>query len=148
MSSTLDKRFVMKLSDRMYDILESLQYGSLYMIAAFIGGVGLDFAFPVFDDNKEINMVILETVAQCLSLIILVYIVRTGVRSIPFLFPILKNSGFTPYMTNEYEGEMMMGLIFLGVQFNLIQKIDKIARALYELFYEEERIIQNGKGKK
>ena len=51
-------------------------------------------------------------------------------------------------MTNEYEGEMMMGLIFLGVQFNLIQKIDKIARALYELFYEEERIIQNGKGKK
>jgi hypothetical protein len=134
----------MKLSDRMYDILESVQYGSLYMVAAFIGGVGLDFAFPVFDNKKVINTVILETIAQCLSLIVLVYIVRTGVRSIPFLFPVTKNSGFTPYMTNEYEGEMMMGLIFLGVQFNLIQKIDKIARAMYEFFYKEERVIQNG----
>ena len=47
-------------------------------------------------------------------------------------------------MTNEYEGEMMMGLIFLGVQFNLIHKIDKIARALYEYFYEEERVIKDG----
>jgi len=134
----------MKLSHRMYDILESVQYGSLYMITAFIGGVGLDFAFPVFDDNKTINMVILETVAQCLSLIILVYIVRTGVRNIPFMFPIPQNSSFTPYMTNEYEGEMMMGLIFLGVQFNLIHKIDKIARSMYEFFYEEERVVENG----
>lgn len=131
----------MKLSDRIYDILESIQYGSLYMIAAFIGGVGLDILFPVFDNKKPINTVILETIAQCLSLIVLVYILRVIIGNIPFIFPIHHNSGFTPYMTYEYEGEMMMGFVFLGVQLNLIRKIDKIAKALY---LEEKKVIENG----
>jgi len=134
----------MKLSDRIYDILESVQYGSLYMITAFLGGVGLDFLFPHFDDKKPLNYIVLETVAQCLSLIVLVYILRVCIGGIPFLFPIHRNSDFTPYMTNEYEGEIMMGFIFLGVQLNLIRKINKIASSLYEFFYKEKREIENG----
>lgn len=123
-----------------YNILESVQYGVLYMLAAFIGGVGLDYLFPVYDPKKKLGAVVREVTAQCLLLILLVYFIRMNVKSVPLLFS-LKGAprGYKPYSTAEFNGEMMMGFVFLGCQLNLINKIDLIADKLYTLYFKEER---------
>jgi hypothetical protein len=126
---------------RIYHILESLQYGILYMIAAFIGGVGLDSLFPKFKKETPILQLFYEIALQCLLLILVVYYIRYNIKHIPFIFPIHKGSGFIPYTTPEYNGEMMMGLIFLGSQLQLIRKIDLFSQKLYTYFFQNEQIL-------
>ena len=123
-----------------YNMMESIQYGMLYMLAAFIGGVGLDYLFPVYEPKKNVWIVAREVVAQCLLLILLVYFIRMNVKSVPLLFS-LKGAprGYKPYSTAEFNGEMMMGFVFLGCQLNLINKIDLIADKIYKWYFKEER---------
>ena len=126
---------------RMYHILESIQYGVLYMVAAFIGGVGLDFSFPHYDPQKPVAEIRSEVMYQCIALVVTVLVVRSLVKSIPFLFPVPKGLNFVPYKTAEFNGEMMMGFVFLGCQLNLIQKLDFLAGRLYNWLFDEERKV-------
>jgi hypothetical protein len=126
---------------RMYHILESIQYGVLYMVAAFIGGVGLDFSFPHYDPKKPVAEIRSEVMYQCIALVVTVLVVRSLVKSIPFLFPVPKGLNFVPYKTAEFNGEMMMGFVFLGCQLNLIQKLDFLAGRLYNWLFDEERKV-------
>ena len=129
----------MKLHARFYHILESIQYGILYLLAAFAGGVSLDFTFPHFDDAKPTGVIFYESSFQCILLVLVVYIVRFIVKCVPILFPIAKGTGYIPYRTAEFNGEMMMGFVFLGSQLNLIRKIDELASRLYVWLFTEER---------
>jgi hypothetical protein len=140
----------MRGKTRLYHILESLQYGILYLIAAFIGGVGLDFTFPHADDTKTTGVLFREVTLQCLLLILVVYFVRYCVKSVPILFPIMPGSSYVPYQTAEFDGEMMMGLVFLSSQLNLLQKISTLSHRLYEYLFDEERIVKGDlvRGKK
>ena len=108
----------MKPHAQFYHILETVQYGLLYMIAAFIGGVTLDFIFPPFSKSIELTKLIYEIMGQCTLLVLIVYVIRYGIKHIPILFPVASGSGYTPYKTNEFDGEMMMGLVFLSSQLN------------------------------
>lgn len=126
---------------RMYHILESIQYGILYMVAAFIGGVSLDFSFPHYDPKKPVAEIRREVMYQCIALVITVLVVRSVVKSVPFLFPVPKGLNFVPYKTAEFNGEMMMGFVFLGCQLNLIQKLDFLAGRLYVWLFNEERKV-------
>ena len=133
----------MKANIRFYHILESIQYGLLYMIAAFMGGVSLDFSFPYFTEDIETRELFRQTAFQCLLLILVVYFTRYIIKKVPLLFP--TSRGFVPYTTPEFNGEMMMGLIFLGSQLNLIQKIDLLSKRLYTYFYMEENNVKDDK---
>jgi hypothetical protein len=77
----------------------------------------------------------------------LTYFIRQLVTSVPFLFPIPRGIGFKPYLSDEFSGEMMMGLVFLGSQLHLIQKIDLLSTRLHHRFFEDEKYI-NGTTKK
>jgi len=140
----------MRGKTRLYHILESLQYGILYLIAAFIGGVGLDFTFPHADDTKTTGELFREVTLQCLLLILVVYFVRYCVKSVPILFPVGPGSSYVPYQTAEFDGEMMMGLVFLSSQLNLLQKISTLSHRLYEYLFDEERVVKGDlvRGKK
>jgi hypothetical protein len=131
----------MKGNMRLYHILESVQYGILYMVAAFIGGVGLDFSFAPYTEDISTREIFKEIFYQCVLLIVVVYCTRGLVKQVPLLFP--TSRGFIPYTTPEFNGEMMMGLIFLGSQLNLIQKIDLLAKRLYTYYYKEERVVKD-----
>jgi hypothetical protein len=133
----------MKVLAHLYHILESVQYGLFYMIAAFLGGVGLDFLFPKFTDTIEVKQLIFEITGQCMLLVILTYIIRTRINKIPILFPFSNGSGYKPYKTHEFDGEMMMGLVFLSSQLNLIWKIDLLAKKLYGTFQKEKKQLVN-----
>ena len=131
----------MKRNGHLYQVLESIQYGVFYMVLAFLGGVGLDFVFPPFSDKTNTDRLFLEVTGQCLSLIIVVYVIRYWIQSIPILFPFRSNSGYKPYSSAEFNGEMMMGLVFLSSQLNLLYKIDLISKRLYAYFFQEERAV-------
>jgi len=135
----------MKHHATIYNLLESVQYGFFYMVFAFLAGTGLDFLFPVFSNTIQTSVLVWEVTGQCMALIILTYFIRELIQSIPFLFPVPHGSGFKPYVSAEFEGEMMMGFVFLGVQLNLIHKIDLLAQKLYNWFFNEERVLQEKK---
>lgn len=130
----------MKRTASFYHVLESIQYGLLYLVAAFIAGVGLDFAFPVYNEKKPTNEVFKEVMLQCLALVVAVILVRFCVRSVPILFPV-RGSGYVPYHTPEFNGEMMMSFVFIASQLNLINKVNLIASRLYKVFFKDERRI-------
>lgn len=130
----------MKRTAGFYHVLESIQYGLLYLVAAFIAGVGLDFAFPVYDKKKPTNEVFKEVMFQCLALVVAVILVRYCVRSVPILFPV-HGSGYVPYHTPEFNGEMMMSFVFIASQLNLINKVNLLASRLYRVFFKDERRI-------
>jgi hypothetical protein len=132
----------MKFNPHFYSALESLQYGVLYLAAAFIGGVSLDFLFPHYDAEKPTEEVIREVVLQCLLLVLLVILIRYCIKQVPILFK--HSSNYIPYRVPEFNGEMMMGFVFLGCQINLIQKIDLLATKLYNQIFEEDRKIKDG----
>lgn len=134
----------MRTNIRFYHILESVQYGILYMIASFLGGVSLDFSFPHFTEDIQTWELFRQTAFQCILLVLVVYFTRYTIKKVPLLFPIKVGSGYIPYTTPEFNGEMMMGLIFLGSQLNLIQKIDLLSKRLYTYFYSEERGVKDG----
>ncbi len=129
---------------RVYHVLESLQYGLLYMLASFFGGVGLDFLFPRFKENTPTGLLFAEVAGQCSLLVLVVYFVRFLIKQVPILFPVMPGSKYIPDEVPEYSGEMMMGLIFLGSQLNLVQKIDLLAQRFYEFLFDKKRDVLGG----
>ena len=128
---------------RLYHLFESIQYAVLYMLSAFAGGVGLDFLFPVYDKNKQTWTLFREVTGQCLLLVLLVYFIRIQIKSVPLLFPIDgAPSNYVPYRTAEFNGEMMMGFVFLSSQLNLLNKIDLLSKRLYKWMFNEERVVE------
>lgn len=124
-----------------YSILEALQYGALYCLAAFAGGVGLDFTFPRYKKDTPTNELLREVVLQSLALIVVVFFIRLMIQQVPVLFPVPR--GYKPYETTEFNGEMMMGLIFLSSQVNLLAKIDELSKRLYKYYYAEEKVVEH-----
>jgi hypothetical protein len=133
----------MKHNHHFYSMLESVQYGVLYLFAAFFGGVSLDFSFPHYDPKKPIDIILREAILQSILLVLIVIVIRFFVKKVPILFPTPFN--YIPHRVPEFNGEMMMGFIFLGCQINLIQKIDFLATKLYNyLFYKDRKIKNKG----
>ena len=133
----------MKPIARFYHILESVQYGLLYMFSAFVGGTALDFSFPAFDPKTNQDTMTWEVLKQCVGLVIVVYLTRLFVKQVPILFPVTRGSAYVPYTTPEFNGEMMMGFVFLACQINLLQKVDFLATELYRRMLNEERYVKD-----
>lgn len=130
---------------RLMELLESIQYGVLYLIAGFGLGVALDYSFPAYNEDVKTSGLFLEVAIQCLILIILTYYLRKVIKVIPFLFVVdFTGSGKTkykPYQSEEYGGEVMIAIVLLGAQFNLIKKLDLLSRRFYKWLYDEEKTI-------
>ena len=131
-----------------YRMLESVQYGVLYLFFAFLGGVGLDYIFPSFTEKITTWELFREIMGQSLLLILTVFGIRYIVKGVPVVFPYPSGGrNYVPYQTAEFNGEMMMGFVFLGSQLNLIRKIDLLADRLYRLYFKEEKIAKYKAGR-
>jgi hypothetical protein len=123
---------------RIMELLENVQYGLGYMGLAFIIGVSLDYVFPKYDEEQDTRQVILEIALQIVLLIVGAFYIRKIVKIMPFLFVInfdIDGDGripkYRPYESTEFEGELMMGLVFVASQRNLLNKIDLVSERLY-----------------
>jgi hypothetical protein len=131
----------------LYRMLESVQYGTLYLFFAFLGGVGLDYIFPPFTEKIKTWELFREIMGQSLLLILTVFGIRYIVKGVPVVFPYPSGRNYVPYTTPEFNGEMMMGFVFLGSQLNLIRKIDLLADRLYKLYFKEEKVVKYDVGR-
>jgi hypothetical protein len=134
---------------RIMELLESFQYGIGYILICFFLGVGLDFLFPKFDEEIPTGQLFLEVTLQCLALIVFVFYGRKLVKVMPFLFFFTRSlfggkgvPKYRAYESTEYEGEVVIGFVLVATQTNLLKKLDKLSRSLYELMFGEERDIK------
>ncbi len=140
---------LVSLSDvRGMEILESLQYGFLYSIAAFFIGVTIDWGFPDFNEETKTQTLAIEVILQSLVVILAVFYLRKLVKVVPFLFAFhwAGASKYRPYESSEYSGEVVLSVIFFATQFNLIKKLDLLSRRFYKTLFREEKIIGESLG--
>ena len=138
---------LLRINDvRIMELLESFQYGIGYILICFFLGVGLDFLFPKFDEETPIGQLFAEVTLQCLALIVFVFYGRKLVKIMPFLFffnrSLFGGKGvpkYRAYESTEYEGEVVIGFVLVATQTNLLKKLDKLSRSLYELMFGEAR---------
>lgn len=131
---------------RLMELLESIQYGVLYLVFGFALGVTLDYSFPSYNERVKTWPLFLEVSLQCLLLIVLTYYLRKVIKIVPFLFMINSGKGYKPYESSEYGGEVMIAIVLLGAQFNLIKKLDLLSRRFYQWLYDEEKTIGESMG--
>lgn len=133
---------------RVMELLESLQYGILYLVLGFGLGVTLDYSFPAYKEDIRTWPLFVEVSLQCLLLIVLTYYLRKLIKIVPFLFMINtgKGTSYKPYQSEEYGGEVMIAIVLLGAQFNLIKKLDLLSRRFYAWLYDEEKVIGESMG--
>lgn len=134
---------------RLMELLESIQYGFAYLITGFSFGVGLDYAMPHYNENIKTGPLFLEILIQSLLMIIGTFYLRKLVKIMPFLFTVSfggAKAKYIPYQSEEYGGEVMIALVFLGAQFNFIKKLDLLSRRFYRWLYDEEKAVGSSLG--
>lgn len=122
---------------RINDIFESTQYGILYAIAAFIVGGTLNLLFAPFSEKVSTGQLAFQVFYELVLIIIGVYYLRKLVKVVPYLFDVRipGMTTFRPYLTTEYNGELVISLVFIGVQFRFIRKLDLLANRLYNILF-------------
>jgi hypothetical protein len=122
---------------RVNDLLESMQYGILYAIAAFMVGGTLNLLFAPFNEKVSTGQLAFQVFYELVLIVIGVYYLRKLVKVMPFLFNVSVPGGptFRPYLTTEYGGEIVISLVFIGVQFRFIRKLDLLANRLYNILF-------------
>lgn len=121
---------------RLVNILGSIQYGLLYAIVFFFGGIFIETLFPKYSPTIGFRTLALQVLLQCIVLTILIFYARKLIESIPGFMTFFPNKvneekliehGLVPYTLDEYKGETMMSIILVGVSVNLLRKIGRLA---------------------
>ena len=122
-------------------LLENVQYGVIYFALGFVTGTGLDTLFPKFDEKEPLSDIIIQVLGQAISMIIVIFYIKKIAKLMPFLFVLNwdlngdgKISKYRPYESSEYGGNIMIGLVLIGSQFNFLKKLDLISRAVYSKY--------------
>ena len=125
--STISARFNKNLLDlfkfnktRINEILEIIYYGTIYMILSYSLGHFLNNIFPKLDKTKTNHELILEILLQGIATALCVFYIRkiAHLLHLPFSF-----GRFAKNKTTEYEGEVMISIVFIATQVNVIDKI-------------------------
>lgn len=144
------EKLLLRNDVRVMELLESIQFGIAYLVVGFAVGVGLDYSFPAYNETVKTSTLFLEISLQCLLLIVSTFYLRKLVKIMPFLFTIdmagTGKSSYKPYQVEEYGGEVMIALVFLGSQFTLIKKLDLLSRRFYKWIYDEEKAVGESLG--
>ena len=72
----------------------------------------------------------LEVLGQTIFLVICVFYVRKLVKAIPFLFYLPGKRAYKPYLSTEFQGEIVIAIIFMTLQTNLIKKLDELSKRI------------------
>ena len=131
---------------RIMELLENIQYGVGYIVTTFLEGVNLDYIFPLYNEETATENLIFEIVFQSILLIIAAFYIRKLVKIMPFLFVInfdVDGDGriprYKPYESTEFQGELMMGVIFIASQLNLIKKVELLSERMYKYLFSVNR---------
>ncbi len=139
------KYFYQRLADllafdntRVNQILELTQYSITYSISTIILGLIMNITFPAYDNKITTWRLFGEIIIELAVLTIAVFYIRKLNQLIPFMFHISNGtSSYKPYMTTEYQGEIALSIIFVGVQFRLVRKLALFAQRLAQILVRD-----------
>jgi hypothetical protein len=155
------KYFYQRLADltsfdntRLNQILELTQYSITYSISAIILGLIMNITFSAYNDKVSTWRLFAEIIVELAVLTVAIFYIRKLNQLIPFMFHV--NNGinsYKPYTTTEYQGEIALSIIFVGVQFRLVRKLALFAQRLAQMLLGEivvknelEAVIHNALG--
>lgn len=130
---------------RLYEVLGIIQYSAIYGVTCFYIGLTIENLFPDADEKASTWKITWEVLSQCILLALTFFFVRKLVKSIPALptfFTNRKEFGYAPYRVTEYDGEFMLGVVFVGVQLNLLSKISILAQRVLKSFGIRKKILK------
>ena len=105
---------------RLGEIFEITQYSILYIIICLVAGIYLDYIFPDPDENKSSTRILLELSLHSVIVALAVFYIR----KICHLFPLIVNfKGFREIHTREYDGEIIVAIVFFTTQKKIFEKI-------------------------
>lgn len=107
---------------RRYRLLEIVQYTTFYMLLTLAIAPRLDELFPTLDESKKYSTILFETILQIVILSLCIFYIKKIVKLIPPV-GLFMNSSFVVGTTQEYHGEMVMGLVMVHAQKKLTSKI-------------------------
>ena len=114
---------------RLSKLLEILQYGLLYSIVSLFIGYHINKLFPEFEEkqnDKNKKKLIIEVILQSLLAAYSVFYIRKFVKLFPFAFSLSEH--YRPSETNEYDGEIIIAIIFVATQTKIAHKIEYLMK--------------------
>ncbi len=115
---------------RINEIFETIQYTILYGIVTFYVGTWTNAAFPAFDKTKSTVELMLEVMGETIFLAVCVFYIRKFVKAVPFLFYVPGKRTYNPYLSSEFNGEIVVSVIFITLQTNLVKKLEELSKRI------------------
>jgi len=106
---------------RLNELYEIFQYSIIYIIISFFWGFYLNSLFPEEDESKNPIRILSEIVLQCIAVAISVFYIRKLCQIVPL---IINLKGFKEYKTDEYNGTVILSIVFMTTQKHIINKIN------------------------
>ena len=131
---------------RINELLELVQYTTLYGISSFFSGLGINALFPEYDKNRPTGRLILEVFGELCAVVIAIYYIRKLIKLVPFLLLFGANKNYVPYQTTEYDGEFTISLVFVAMQFRLIKKIGLLGERMNTFIFGKGSTAKNHLG--
>lgn len=107
---------------RGHHILEIIEYSLAYAIVAGLAALSIEKIFPAPDEKKSTNKILVEVLLQCILSAVAVFYIRKIVKVLPYIFE--NSASYNPHDVMEYNGEIMIAIVFVGFQKNLLTKLE------------------------
>lgn len=114
-------------------LLEIFQYAFLYAIITLLFSTTIEYLAPEPNENENMLVLLIEIFVQCTIVAISVFYIRKIVKLVPFIY--YDDKRYRPYLTSEYQGEIVISLVFLNTQTKLIEKIKILERKIRNSVY-------------
>ena len=106
---------------RLTQLFEIIQYSVLYIVICLITGIYLDYLFPDPDETKSTLHILLELSFQSIIVALSVFYIRKICHLVPLMF---KTKNFREIHTREYDGEIIVAIVFFTTQKKIFEKIN------------------------
>jgi len=106
---------------RLTQIFEIIQFSVLYILICLIAGIYLDYIFPEPDETKSTLHIMIELSIHSIVVALAVFYIRKLCHLVPLVF---KVKGFRDLHTREYDGEIIVAIVFFTTQKKIFQKIN------------------------
>ena len=106
---------------RLTQLFEIIQYSVLYIVICLITGIYLYYLFPDPDETKSTLHILLELSFQSIIVALSVFYIRKICHLVPLMF---KVKNFKEIHTREYDGEIIVAIVFFTTQKKIFEKIN------------------------
>jgi hypothetical protein len=124
---------------RRLKLIQIIQYTILYTLIAIPLSAIIEYLFPEPDENKNKLMILFEILLQMVFLGIVVFYVQKIIRLVPFIF--MSEKALKKRKILEYGGEVTIGLIFVGTQNNLFEKVHILRRYITDNLFGKSNLF-------